>query len=201
MTALRENDHIILIGDPAGRAEFSHSYRGVSYYRFPVSVGRLSGARDELNVLAPEEAVRALEDAPGARLFAEGEVRSFNNRSGVGAKLVISVFARRLARADADFRNELTLGGIVVKPPVYRRTPMGREITDLLVAVPRRRGRSDYLPVIAWGAEAVEAADFVPGDRITLRGRLQSRRYVKDLGETSEERTAYEVSAAELARE
>ena len=199
MNALRENDHIIIIGDPAGRAEFSHMGAREAIYRLPVSVERLSGAQDELNILAPESMLRSLE-GEGERLFVEGEVRSFNNRFGAGAKLVISVLARTLCRTDLDYRNELELRGVVVKPPVYRKTPMGREITDLLVASPRDHRGSDYLPVIAWGAGAVEAADYSVGDIITLSGRLQSRRYVKNLGDTSEERTAFEISAGEILR-
>lgn len=199
MNALRENNHIIIIGDAAGKAEFSHMGAHEAIYRFPVAIERLSGAQDELNVLAPESMLREIE-GDGARIFVEGEVRSFNNRFGAGAKLVISVLARTLCRTELDYRNELELRGVVVKAPVYRKTPMGREITDLLVASPREYRGSDYLPVIAWGAGAVEAADYSVGDVITLHGRLQSRKYIKNLGDTSEERTAFEISAGEILR-
>lgn len=200
MSALRENDHIILIGDPAGKAEYSHEGREGSWYRFPISVERLSGTRDELNVLAKAEDILAIEEMPDSRLRIEGEVRSFNNRSGVGARLVISVLARKMERTTETYRNELELSGVIVKPPVYRKTPMGREITDLLIASQRRYGKSDYLPVIVWGYAALEAADYRVGDEIKIRGRLQSRKYLKTIGETTEEKTAYEISAGEIEK-
>ena len=136
----------------------------------------------------------------GEELSVEGEVRSFNNRSGVGSRLVISVYARQMHREPGEEENRLRLTGTLCKVPVYRRTPLGRDICDLMLAVNRRYGRTDYLPCIAWGSLARRCAELAPGNRVELEGRLQSRVYTKRLGETSEERTAFEVSVSVLER-
>ena len=129
-----------------------------------------------------------------------GEIRSFNNRSGVGNRLVITVLARSVVPGEGDPCNQVFLHGVLCKPPVLRRTPLGRDICDLLLAVNRRYRRADYLPCIAWGSLARRCAELAPGNRVELEGRLQSRVYTKRLGETSEERTAFEVSVSVLER-
>ena len=138
----------------------------------------------------------------GERLAAEGEVRSFNNRSGVGSRLVLTVFVRALCAAEEDEPdcNQLTLQGTLCRVPVYRRTPLGREISDLTLAVNRRYGRADYLPCICWGAVARACAELNVGDALRLEGRFQSRGYLKKLGEQSISRVAYEVSAMSVER-
>ena len=128
----------------------------------------------------------------------EGEVRSFNNKSGRGSRLVITLFARNIRPSQGEHVNELVLSGALCKPPVYRRTPMGREICDLLLAVNRRYGRADYLPCIAWGALARQCAALEVGDSVRLEGRFQSRTYTKVEHGESSLRTAYEISVMRL---
>ena len=136
-----------------------------------------------------------------ARLCVTGDVRSFNNRRGPGAKLVITVFARDIAPCDEPYdRNLILLSGTLCKPPNLRTTPMGRDICDLMLAVNRHYGRSDYLPCITWGARACETALWDVGTRVSLEGRLQSRSYIKVLDTGTVERTAFEVSVLDICR-
>ncbi len=197
----RSNDIIRLCGTLAGKPEYSHTTRKEKYYKFPLSVQRLSGTEDVLNVLAAGRQLEALEAEEQEKLFVSGEIRSYNNHTGVGAKLVISVLAREMYFTDADFENTVHLSGTLCRDPVLRRTPMGREICDMMLAVNRRFGRSDYLPCIAWGSAARAAARLETGARLSLTGRLQSRAYIKVEGDVSTEKTAYEVSAMTITAE
>jgi len=195
-----END-ITLHGCVAGAPQPSHRNHAELFCIFSLSVCRLSGAEDRLNVLASE---RLLEQCPleeGDEVTVRGEVRSFNNKSGQGSRLVITVYARQLEREPGEDENRLTLSGVLCKPPVFRRTPLGREICDMMVAVNRRYGRADYLPCISWGTLARRCGALVVGDPVTLEGRLQSRVYTKRLGEAQEERTAFEVSVMTMQPE
>lgn len=184
----------VLRGVAEGEAKPSHVNHGVNYYIFPLAVSRLSGARDLLNVVIPEDLLEACPLVPGGEYEVGGEIRSFNNRSGSGARLVITFFARTLAPAEGEHLNRLELGGVLCKPPTLRRTPLGREICDLLLAVNRRYGRADYLPCIAWGSLARSCAGLAVGDSLTITGRLQSRNYRKVEDGRETERTAYEIS-------
>ncbi len=180
---------------------FSHESRGERFYRFSLDVSRLSGTLDTLHIIARQGLLDALEPDGGGKVCVRGELRSFNNRSGVGAKLVISVFARELWLDDGEDENTIVLSGTLCKSPTYRVTPMGREICDLMRAVRRRYSRSDYLPCIAWGLSAREAAGWDVGHAVRLCGQIQSRAYQKiEDGETLE-KTAYEVSILQFASE
>ena len=189
---------VALRGAVAGRPRFSHMARQEEFWTFPLEVRRLSGAVDRLNVLARRTMLDALAVTDGETLAVSGEIRSFNNRSGQGRKLVVAVFARHLVFEDGPDQNAVTLRGALCRRPAIRRTPLGREICDLMLAVPRRYGRSDYLPCIVWGRRAEEAAGLEAGTRVLLTGRMQSRDYVKVLETGSETRTAYEISAASM---
>lgn len=195
----QENNAVRLVGTVASAAVFSHENRGTRFFLLPLSVERLSGVRDELHVLLRETQLASLECCEAERLCVEGELRSFNDRSGTGARLRLAVFARRVAFCGDEDENEVLLRGALCKEPRLRRTPMGREICDLMLAVRRRYARSDYLPCICWGEAARQAALWPVGAGVLLRGRLQSRRYIKQTEYGPLERTAYEVSAAALA--
>ena len=173
---------------------------GLDFYRFPLSVPRLSGREDRLNILLPAPPEGKALPQPGDYLEVTGEVRSFNNRSGVGSRLVITVLARSVLPGVGEPCNQVWLRGTLCKPPILRRTPLGRDICDLLLAVNRRYRRADYLPCIAWGQLAQECGEMTTGDPLWLNGRLQSRTYLKNLGETSETRTAYEFSVSACER-
>lgn len=188
-----------LCGALAAAPRFSHLSRGERFFIFPVETRRLSGAVDTINVVSREALLAALRIEEAERLCVQGELRSFNNRREEGPKLVITVFARALSLAGGgEDVNAITLRGALCKQPVLRVTPMGRDICDLMLAVNRRCGRSDYLPCICWGARARTAALFDVGDGVELTGRVQSRQYIKLIDGEPVEKTAYEVSASEI---
>ena len=189
-----------------GRVEelptLSHVNHGVAFHRFSLRVARLSGAEDLINVVAPQELLsRCPPLEPGQELTVTGEVRTFNNRSGEGRRLIISTFARELRPERGEEENHLELSGTLCKPPSLRFTPLGRTICDMILAVNRRYGRADYLPCIAWGSLAHRCGELSVGDPVQLNGRLQSRVYTKALEDRVEERTAFEVSVMSLLRE
>ncbi len=200
MGAWRDENGILLRGRLAGKPVFSHTNHGVRYHVFPLVVRRLSEVEDQLNVVVPEHLLRNLSLESGEMILVEGEVRSFNNRSGRGSRLVITVYARKVQRDAGEEENKLHLVGTLCKPPSPRRTPLGRDICDLMVAVNRRYGRTDYLPVIAWGGLARACGGLSVGDTVRLEGRLQSRSYTKQMEASSEERVAFEVSVMTLER-
>jgi len=190
-----------LTGRASGQPRLSHVNHGVEFFLFPLEVERLSGAVDTLNVIAPRSLLEHCPVRPGGQYSLSGEVRSFNNRSGVGSRLVITFFARELSPDNGEHANNLELTGVLCRPPVLRRTPLGREICDLLLAVNRRYDRSDYLPCIAWGATARACARLAVGDGIHMTGRLQSRKYCKLEQGREVEHTAYEISVLSLEAE
>ena len=197
MDEFRGENKIVLRGQAVRPPALSHRNHGVDYYVVPFRVPRLSGTDDVLNLITadPDPALWA----PGRWVDAEGEVRSYNNRSGQGSKLVITVLVRSACPAPAEEgENRLVLAGTLCRRPVARRTPLGREICDLLLAVNRPYGRADYLPCIAWGSLAAHCAGLDVGGRLRLEGRLQSRQYHKLIDGEQVERTAFEISVMNL---
>ena len=195
MTNQTRNE-VLLEGIPVGAPEPSHENHGQLFYRQILEVPRLSGTADRLPLLVRQTQLPLLKE--GVPLRVEGQLRSFNNRSGPGRRLVLTVYARSLQPGLGEPVNRILLAGTLCKPPIYRRTPLGREICDVMLAVPRQYQRTDYIPCILWGRTAQCAAGLPVGAQIALAGRLQSRGYVKVLPEGAEERTAYELSAMEL---
>ena len=194
---IETRNEVLLEGTALEAPVLSHENHGTRFYRFPLEVPRLSGTPDTLPVLLPEPLLDIVQtEAP---LRVQGQLRSFNNRSGVGNRLVLTVFAQAWEPAAGEPCNRILLSGALCKPPTFRRTPLGRSICDLMLAVSRRYGRADYLPVIAWGQLAVQAARLRVGDALSLEGRVQSRIYRKVLEDgTVQDRVAYEVSAMHL---
>lgn len=196
------NNKIFLRGRLAAPPALSHINHGVEYLLLPLSVYRLSGTEDTLHVVASREQLSALPPLEaGSPLTVSGEVRTFNNRSGVGSRLVVSVFAKALSQEEGEDENRLELSGTLCKPPVLRSTPLGRTICDMILAANRRYGRADYLPCIAWGSLAYRCGALEVGDRLALEGRLQSRVYTKEIDGQTQERTAFEVSIMSLTDE
>jgi len=177
--------------------EFSHESRGIRFYTFPLETLRLSGTADRLNIVLRESMLPLVPEV-GQRVRVEGELRSFNNRSGVGSRLVLTVYAREIEEDAGPDENRILLTGAICKAPNYRVTPMGREICDIILAVGRRYRRSDYIPVIAWGAQAREIVVCPVGTQLSVRGRLQSRAYTKVIDGVGCQRQAFEVSAADI---
>lgn len=190
---------IELIGTVASPVEYSHSICGEAFYHTELAVRRLSGTEDCLPVTISERLLGSMEAECGMRFYVRGQIRSYNQRSERGNRLIITVFAREIRPADeceAD-RNEAELSGYICKEVIYRKTPFEREIADILIAVNRRYNKSDYLPLIAWGRNARFLSDAPIGTELSIVGRLQSREYKKLLEDGTEQvRTAYEVSCS-----
>ena len=190
-------NRIELCGSLAGAPVFSHENHGRRFYRFGLEVPRLSGTLDRLPVLCPEPLLTQAEAADGAALYVLGQLRSCNLRTETGRRLILSAYAELLTVCDDEPENRVRLTGALCRPPVYRLTPLGREICDGMLAVNRPYHRTDYLPCIFWGRTGREIAGLPVGTRLQIEGRLQSRDYVKQLETGPETRTAYEVSVAE----
>ena len=199
MVTVKNRNQVELCGTVEQPPIRSHENHGEVFFRFPLAVPRLSGQTDHLQVLVPEAlAEQVLPDRP---LQISGQLRAYNNKSGQGSRLVITVLAQELFPGGPEPQNRILLSGTLCKPPILRRTPLGRSICDLMLAVGRRYGRADYLPVIAWGRLASRAGTLGVGDRLSLEGRIQSRVYTKMTEEGPQERTAYEVSVMHLLDE
>lgn len=190
---------IELCGLVTAEPAFSHENHGQSFYRFPLEVERLSGQADRIEILALSATLSAAAVSRGARIRVLGQLRSYNNRSDSGRRLIISALANVITPWEGESRNAVLLSGSLCKPPILRRTPLGRSICDIMLAVNRRYGRSDYLPCIAWGQLAMQLGALEVGTDITLEGRMQSRVYTKMIDGQAEERVAYEISIMRLA--
>ena len=188
-------NQVTLRGTLASAPRFSHENHGKRFFRFYLDVPRLSSAVDTLPIVAPEVLLESTPVEEGALLCVTGQVRSHNLRDNGKRHLSVFVFAASVTAEDGEPINTVLLDAIACREPTYRRTPLGREICDVMLAVPRPFHRADYLPCILWGRVAAEAAQCAVGDRLILNGRLQSRVYTKLTEEGAQERTTYEVSA------
>ena len=186
---------VILRGSLQALPQLSHENHGKRFFRFCLEVPRLSGAVDILPIIVEESILNTIDPTAGEKVTVLGQVRSHNSREDGTRRLLIFVYAGSLIIEDGPPINEVTISGPLCKEPVYRRTPLGREICDVMLAVPRAFHRADYLPCILWGRTAREVAECHVCDHITICGRLQSRIYTKLKEDGPEERTAYEVSA------
>ena len=194
---------ILLRGELLELPRFSHENHGKQFYRFTLAVHRLSGTVDVLPVIAEASLLETVDLTGGDMLRVEGQIRSHNLRQDGARRLLIFVFASVIVAEDGEPANEVTLCGPLCRMPVYRRTPLGREICDVMLVVPRAFRRADYLPCILWGRTAQQIAGCATSDVVQVYGRLQSRAYTKQTDQGPVERVAYEVSAlhAELWEE
>lgn len=198
------NNNVCVVGRLASGFKFDHEVYGEGFYSAYIEVERISKEKDILPVMVSERLLDMSKDYCGKRAAIKGQFRSFNQYGDSGKrKLVLNIFALEIeVLGDSDERedeNEICLDGYICKPPVYRETSFGREISDLLIAVNRSYGKSDYIPCICWGRNARFANGLEVGTKLKAQGRIQSREYVKRLSETeSETRTAFEVSIARL---
>ena len=198
-----DNNQVTIVGTVDSEFTYSHEVFGEGFYMLDVSVRRLSDSCDVIPLMISERLIDVNADYRGACIRAAGQFRSYNRHEEKKNRLVLSVFVRELEFTEEELENSKTnqifLDGYICKEPIYRKTPLGREIADLLVAVNRPYGKSDYIPCIAWGRNARFASGFSVGTRIQIWGRVQSREYTKKLSETEcEKRTAYEVSVSKL---
>ncbi|MGE5633491.1 MAG: single-stranded DNA-binding protein [Caulobacteraceae bacterium] len=196
-----ESNVVTVYGTVTAKPEFSHEMYGEGFYTVYLEVPRLSDISDMLPVTISERLVLGLNIDIGSRLLVEGQLRSYNKYQEGSNKLILTVFARNLKIADQEVKNpnQIYLDGFICKRPVYRTTPFGREITDMLLAVNRPYNKSDYIPCIAWGRNARYSENLQVGDRIRIWGRIQSRNYQKKVSEEQViTRTAYEVSISKM---
>lgn len=198
-----ENNKVTIIGEVVSEFRFSHEVYGEGFYTVDISVNRLSNSVDIIPLMISERLVDVNEDLRGVIVEAAGQFRSYNRHEESKNRLVLSIFVRELEFINGyeeDMNtNQIFLDGYICKPPIYRKTPLGREIADILIAVNRPYGKSDYIPCIAWGRNARYAAGFQVGAHIQVYGRIQSREYTKRISEEEcEKRVAYEVSVSKL---
>lgn len=198
-----ENNQVSVIGEIVSGFTFSHEVFGEGFYMVDILVRRLSESADVIPVMVSDRLINVSENYVGEYIRVAGQFRSYNRHEEKRNRLVLSVFAREVKFLEEEVENAKTnqifLDGYICKMPVYRKTPLGREIADLLIAVNRPYGKSDYIPCICWGRNARFASGFEVGGRAQIWGRIQSREYVKKLNEfDSERRVAYEVSVSKL---
>lgn len=186
---------ITLRGELSGLPEFSHENHGRKFYRFTLEVPRLSGAVDYLPVVAEEGLLCTMDLSGGEMIAVTGQIRSHNIRTDGVRRLLIFVFAGSITAEDGEPLNDVMVEGPLCREPTYRRTPLGREICDAMLAVPRAFRRADYLPCILWGRTAQEISACHTRDIVRICGRLQSRTYTKLTEDGPMERVAYEISA------
>lgn len=203
---LMGNNRVQVTGEIISGFSYSHEIFGERFYMTDVSVGRTSGTKDCIPVMVSERLMDVTEDHIGKLICIEGQFRSYNRHEERRNRLVLSVFAREISLQDGTGAsgevNQIFLDGYICKEPTYRKTPLGREIADVLLAVNRPYGKSDYIPCICWGRNARRASRLKVGDVARITGRIQSREYVKKAPEAEAEvRVAYEVSACSLETE
>lgn len=198
-----ENNQAVIIGEIVSDFSFSHEIFGEGFYMVDISVDRLSEPTDIIPVMVSERIIDVNEDYKGMKICITGQFRSYNRHEERKNRLVLSVFARDIEFVEdigeGAKMNQIFLDGYICKQPIYRKTPLGREIADILLAVNRPYGKSDYIPCIAWGRNAVFAGDLEVGTRLQIYGRIQSREYQKRISDDEfETRTAYEVSVGKM---
>ena len=200
-----ENNQVSIMGKIDTGFTFSHQVFGEGFYTMEILVRRLSDSEDRIPVMVSERLLDVTQDYTGEYIEIQGQFRSYNRHEEKHNRLVLSVFARELKFVEEDEEtvplNQIFLDGYICKEPIYRKTPLGREIADLLLAVNRPYGKSDYIPCICWGRNARYASGFEVGEHVQLLGRIQSREYVKRISDTeTEKRVAYEVSVSKLEK-
>lgn len=201
MPEKNETNKVRLIGEVVSEFTFNHEVFGEKFYFVSLSVTRLSGQVDVIPISIPERLMDISKDYRGTTMEVLGQFRSYNRHDGEKSHLILFVFAQevRLLEEPAGYTgtNQTFLDGYICKKPIYRRTPMGREIADMLLAVNRLCRKTDYIPCIVWGRNARYASGFDVGSHVCVEGRIQSREYMKKLSETEcEKRVAYEVSVS-----
>lgn len=200
-----ENNQVSIVGTIVSDFRYSHEVYGEGFYMVDVSVNRLSDFVDIIPIMISERLVNVKENSKGKIIYVTGQFRSYNRHEEKKNRLVLSVFAREVEFVEEETddlkSNQIYLDGYVCKEPIYRKTPLGREIADLLIAVNRSYGKSDYIPCICWGRNARFASSFEVGSHVEIWGRIQSREYVKKINEDeAQKKVAYEVSVSKIER-
>lgn len=191
-----ENNIANLVGKIVSEFKFNHEVNGERFYRFDIECDRFSGTVDTIPCLISEHLTDVSKDMTDSIVVIEGTIRTFNRYISEKSKLILNVFVSEIEFTDTEYNtNEVVIDGYICKEPIYRKTPLGREITDILLAVNRAYGKSDYIPCIAWGRNARCTSQLPVGTRLSIKGRLQSRDYFKKISENETSvKTTYEVS-------
>ena len=206
VTNYLDNNHLTLMGKITSEKKYSHEIYGEIFYIFNLEVPRLSSNSDIIPITVSERLLTSVEIEVGKKVMVQGQFRSYNSYENEKNKLILTVFAKDIVEQEENeeekteaVSNEVTLIGYICKTPIYRQTPLGREIADVLLAVNRAYNKSDYIPCIAWGRNAKFCQNMEVGKEVKIVGRVQSRNYDKKLQDgTIETRTAYEVSIASM---
>jgi len=207
-----ENNYLTLVGKVTGEKKFSHEIYGERFYRFNLGIPRLSGNEDIIPITISERLIQEDTLQEGKKLLVKGQFRSYNSYENEKNRLILTVFAKDVIEVEDNqeeeeneivkkdtITNEVVLIGYICKKPIYRQTPFGREISDVLLAVNRAYNKSDYIPCIAWGRNARFCQNLEVGSQVKVIGRVQSRTYEKKYEDgTSQTRVAYEVSVGSL---
>ena len=198
-----DTNQVSVAGEIVSEFTFSHEVFGEGFYLLEASVKRLSNSYDTIPIMVSERLIDVKQECLGKKVEVQGQFRSYNRHEGDRNRLILSLFAREIKIVDEISDNvkpnHIFLDGFICKKPIYRKTPLGREIADILVAVNRPYGKSDYIPCICWGRNARFVESFAVGGRVQMWGRIQSREYQKKISETEfEKRVAYEVSVSKL---
>jgi len=201
MDGLSENNSVSIVGKIVEGCQFSHEVYGEGFYTFKIASDRLSDRADILPITVSERLIDKDKIVAGLFVDVVGQLRSYNNYNSKKNRLVLTIFAQEIQmveEAESKNTNQIYLNGFICKPSIYRKTPFGREIADVLIAVNRAYNKSDYIPCIAWGRNARYIVNLAVGANIKLWGRVQSRSYQKKIGDEVEERVAYEVSVSKI---
>lgn len=196
-----ENNKVRIVGEIVGQFEYSHEVFGENFYIGQLKIERTSGILDFIPIMVSDRMVDVSADWNGIFVEIEGQLRSYNKKEEEKRKLLLSVFVRDFKQLENAYYNDnnIELDGYICKEVIYRKTPLGREVADLLIAANRPYGKTDYIPCIAWGRNAVYSSELEVGTRIKLCGRIQSREYMKRISDTeTDTKTAYEVSISKL---
>lgn len=195
-----ESNTVTLLGFMIDDFTFSHTSNNENFFTFILEVERISGTKDYVPVIISEKMIDRKQSYIGKPLCVVGQFRSHNKKADDSTHLLLHVFAIELYIAeDIEPINNVSFSGFLCKKPTYRKTPLGRQIADMMIAVPRMYGKSDYIPCIAWGRNAIYASQLDVGEQIHIAGRIQSREYQKIIDDVSETRTAYEVSIIDMS--
>ena len=197
---IQTSNKVEVIGEIESEFSFSHEVYGEIFYYFTLKIPRLSEMSDYIVITTSERLLNNNDFKIGSKVYITGQFRSYNNYTNSGNKLILTIFAKDIVKVENEqFLNQIILNGFVCKAPIYRTTPFGREITDILLAVNRTYNKSDYIPCITWGRNAKFAGTLSVGDNVIVTGRIQSREYQKKLSETeSITKTAYEISVSKI---
>lgn len=199
MTPL-QNNQVILLGYMADAFTFSHSVTEENFFTFTLEVERTSGTKDYLPIMISEKLIDKNESYMNKPVCVVGQFRSYNKKTEGATRIMLHIFAMDFYVTEDDpYINEAYFSGYICKNPTYRTTPLGRQISDVMIAVPRKCGKSDYIPCVIWGRDAVCVSRMDIGTQITVSGRIQSREYQKQIDGVTETKMAYEVSVVKLA--